>query len=158
MIRNREDLYLRSKGCLIEWNENMKKWVKDNASISLYEWGKLFAVLTYEKFKFQVITCLQVLFLGVQMELRKNRYGSKLLKHFMEFREDIVILSDFTAVSFYEKHGFREEPNLPERLKRCIQAENDTVCLAKGFNFKEENTISNWIRKMRNIGMKKEGK
>ena len=40
----------------------------------------------------------------------------------METWEDIVILSDLEAVSFYEKHGFRVEPNLAERLKRCIQA------------------------------------
>ena len=42
------------------WNENMKKCVKDNASIGLYEWGKLIAVLTYKKFRFQGITYRQV--------------------------------------------------------------------------------------------------
>ena len=45
----------------------------------------------------------------------------------MESWQDIVILSDFAAVNFYEKHGFRVEPNLAETLKRSIQAENDTV-------------------------------
>ena len=30
--------------------------------------------------------------------------------------------------------------------------------MAKGFNFNEEYTISDWIRKLKNIGMKKEGK
>ena len=76
----------------------------------------------------------------------------------MEFREDIVIYSDFTAVRFYEKHGFRVEPNLAETLKRSIQAENDTVCMAKGFNFEEE--LSDWAKKMKNIGMegKEDGK
>lgn len=147
------------KGVFMAWDENMKKWVQDNASIGLYKWGKLLAVLTYKKFKFQGITCTQVLLLAVQKELRVKGYGSQLLKHFMEFREDIVILSDFDAVDFYKKHGFREEPNLPERLKRCIQAENDTLCMAKGFNFKEEpSNIGDLIRKYKSIVTKKEGK
>lgn len=29
------------KGCFMAWNENMKKWVKDNPSIGLYEWGEI---------------------------------------------------------------------------------------------------------------------
>ena len=37
------------KGCFEAWNDPMKKWVKDNASIGLYQWEKLIAVLTYKK-------------------------------------------------------------------------------------------------------------
>lgn len=132
-----KDLYRDS---FTEFGQDFINCVDTNFSIGIYEWGKLMGVITYNKFQKHLQTCAQILLFGVWTNQRRKGYGSRLMEHFMYTWENIAVLSDLddNVISFYTSRGFREDPILYEKLKDSLQPETDSLFMARGFNFLED--------------------
>ena len=90
--------------------------------------------ITYKKILYGELFFVQILLLTVDEKERNNGYGTNLMRYVMSSYNKIAVYSDYGAISFYQKLGFKANILLFNEIKDVLSTEINCIFLCYGFD------------------------